>query len=80
MLPSLQVIHDINCLVSEVRGDYVEHISHVLSSCSSEVLDVVRKSMLEGGESLENAIPLVTEIITEVIVAKSVEVKPWIKH
>lgn len=74
-IPSLQVIHDVNCLVSEVRGDYLEHISHYLSSCSTEVLDVVRMSMLQGGESLEKVLPLVTKTIVEVIVDKSVEVK-----
>ncbi|KAG2243465.1 hypothetical protein Bca52824_094685 [Brassica carinata] len=71
------VIHDVNCLVSEVRSDYVGHISHYLSSCSSEVLDVVKKSMLQGVESLENVLPLVKKTIIEVIVDKSVEVKPW---
>ncbi|XP_010464008.1 PREDICTED: conserved oligomeric Golgi complex subunit 2-like [Camelina sativa] len=69
----IYVIHDVHCLVSEVRGDYAGHISHHLSSCSSGVLDVVRKSMLHGGESLENVIPLVTKTIIEVIVDKSVE-------
>ncbi|CAH8381462.1 unnamed protein product [Eruca vesicaria subsp. sativa] len=67
------VIHDVNFLVSEVRGDYVGHISHYLSSCSSEVLDVVRKSMLQGVESLENFLPLLKKTIIEIIVDKSVE-------
>ena len=76
-LPSFQVIHDVNCIVSEVRGDYLGLISHYLSSCPSEVLDVVRKSMLQGVESLETVLPLVKKTIIEVIVDKSVEVKPW---
>ncbi|KAF2541435.1 hypothetical protein F2Q68_00030109 [Brassica cretica] len=42
------VIHDVNDLVSEVCGDYLGHISRHLSSCSTEVLDVVRTSMLQG--------------------------------
>ncbi|CAF1697801.1 hypothetical protein HID58_050866 [Brassica napus] len=67
------VIHDVNCVVSEVRGDYIGHISHYLSSCSSEVLDLVRKSMLQGVESLDNVLPLVKKTIIEVIVDKSVE-------
>lgn len=73
----MQVIHDVNCLISEVRGDYVGHISHYLSSCSSEVLDVVRKSMLQGVESLQNVLPLLKKTIIEVIVDQSVEVKTW---
>ncbi|CAH2066420.1 unnamed protein product [Thlaspi arvense] len=67
------VIHDVNCLLSEVRGDYVEHISHYLSPCSSEVLDMVRKSMLQGAESLQNVLALLNKTIIEVIVDKSVE-------
>ncbi|CAN6806200.1 unnamed protein product [Brassica oleracea] len=67
------VIHDVNCIVSEVRGDYLGHISHYLSSCPSEVLDVVRKSILQGVESLQNVLPLVKKTIIEVIVDKSVE-------
>ncbi|KAF8047931.1 hypothetical protein N665_2759s0003 [Sinapis alba] len=67
------VIHDVNFLVSEVRGDYIGHISQYLSSCSSGVLDLVRKSMLQGVESLENVLPLVMKIITEIVVDKSVE-------
>ncbi|KAF3506676.1 hypothetical protein F2Q69_00000768 [Brassica cretica] len=69
----IYVIHDVNCVVSEVRGDYIGHISHYLSSCSSEVLDLVRKSMLQGVESLDNVLPLVKKTIIEVIVDKSVE-------
>ncbi|CAN8270864.1 unnamed protein product [Cochlearia groenlandica] len=64
------VIHDVNCLVSEVCGDYVGYISHYLSS---EALDVVKRSILQAGESLENVVPLVSKTIMEVIVDKSVE-------
>lgn len=73
--PSLQVIHDINYLVSYVCGDYLEHISHYISSCSTEVRDVVRMSMLQGGEKLKEVLPLLTNTIIEIIVDKSVEVK-----
>ena len=73
---SLQVIHDVNDLVSEVCGDYLGHISRHLSSCSTEVLDVVRTSMLQGGDKLKEVLPLLTNTIIEIIVDKSVEVKP----
>ncbi|ESQ54830.1 hypothetical protein EUTSA_v10024490mg [Eutrema salsugineum] len=67
------VIHDVNYLVSEVCGDYLGHISHYLSSCSTEVRDVVRMSMLQGGDKLKEVLPLLTNTIIEVIVDKSVE-------
>ncbi|KAF2577183.1 hypothetical protein F2Q68_00000633 [Brassica cretica] len=68
-----KMLLEISSTVSEVRGDYIGHISHYLSSCSSEVLDLVRKSMLQGVESLDNVLPLVKKTIIEVIVDKSVE-------
>jgi hypothetical protein len=74
MFPSWQVIHDVNCLVSEVCGDYLGHISQYLSSSSTEVLDVVRISIEQGGVSLEKVLPLLTKTIIDVIVDKSVEV------
>ncbi|KAF8044698.1 hypothetical protein N665_7230s0001, partial [Sinapis alba] len=67
------VIHDVNYLVSEVCGDYLEHISHYISSCSTEVRDVVRVSMLQGGDKLKEVLPLLTNTITEILVDKSVE-------
>lgn len=67
------VIHDVNCLVSEVCGDYLGHISQYLSSSSTEVLDVVRISIEQGGVSLEKVLPLLTKTIIDVIVDKSVE-------
>ncbi|RID78691.1 hypothetical protein BRARA_A01487 [Brassica rapa] len=67
------VIHDVNDLVSEVCGDYLGHISRHLSSCSTEVLDVVRTSMLQGGDKLKEVLPLLTNTIIEIIVDKSVE-------
>ncbi|KFK29022.1 hypothetical protein AALP_AA7G078500 [Arabis alpina] len=67
------VIHDVNCLVSEVCGDFLGHILHYLSSCSTEVLDVVKMSMLQGENSLKKVLPLLTNTIIEVIVDKSVE-------
>ncbi|XP_010536632.1 PREDICTED: conserved oligomeric Golgi complex subunit 2 [Tarenaya hassleriana] len=67
------VIHDINCLASEVCGNYIGHVMQLLSSCSTEVLDLVRQSILHGGESLKNVLPSVSSTIIEVIVDKSVE-------
>lgn len=72
---SFQVIHDVNYLVSEVCGDYLEQISQYISSCSTEVRDVVRMSMLQGGDKLKEVLPLLTNTIIEIIVDKSLEVK-----
>lgn len=71
----MQIIHDINCLATEVSGDYLTHVLQLLSSCSSEVLDLVKQSILEGGKSLSSMLPVVINTIVDALVEKAVEVK-----
>lgn len=70
----MQVIHDITCLATEVSGDYLDHVLWLLSSCSTEVLDLVKQSVLDGGKSLSTTLPLVINTIIEGLVEKAVEV------
>lgn len=70
----LQIIHDLNCLVEEVCGDYLGHVLGLLKSCPREVLDLVKQSILQGGDSLKVLQPLVINSIVETLVDKSVEV------
>lgn len=70
----MQVIHDINCLGKEISGAYLDHVLRVLSSCSTEVLDLVKLSILHCGKSLDDLLPLVINTIKEALVQKSVEV------
>lgn len=67
------VIHDLNRLVEEVCGGYLEHILELLKSCPAEVCDFVKQSILQGGESLKGLLPIVMSAIIETIVEKSVE-------
>ncbi|XP_058752104.1 conserved oligomeric Golgi complex subunit 2-like [Vicia villosa] len=67
------VIHDIRCLEEHVRGDYLQHVVQVLSSCSSDVLESVRQSILQSGQSLKSLEPLVVKAVVESLVEKSVE-------
>ncbi|OMO52866.1 COG2 complex component [Corchorus capsularis] len=67
------VIHDINCLVKEISGGYLDHVLQVLSSCSTEVRDLVKQSILYSGKSLNDLLPSVINTITEALVQKSVE-------
>nr|XP_023875569.1 conserved oligomeric Golgi complex subunit 2 [Quercus suber]POE82157.1 conserved oligomeric golgi complex subunit 2 [Quercus suber] len=69
----IYIIHDINCLASEVCGDYLGQVLQILSSCSAAVLDSVKQSILHGGKSLEDLVPLVINTIIEALVEKSVE-------
>lgn len=70
----LQIIHDLNNLVEEVRSDYLDHVLGVLKSCSSEVLDLVKQSILQGSDSLKVLQTPVINSIVEALVEKSVEV------
>ncbi|PON72169.1 COG complex component [Trema orientale] len=69
----IYVIHDINGLVTEVSGDYLHNVLQLLSSYSQDVLDVVKQSILQGGKSLNDLVPLVINTIVETLVEKSVE-------
>ncbi|KAE8654993.1 Golgi organization, COG2 isoform 2 [Hibiscus syriacus] len=60
------VIHDINCLSKEISGSYLDHVLHVLSSCSAEVLDLVKQSILYCRKSLDDLLPLVRGFSSEV--------------
>ncbi|KAJ1413281.1 hypothetical protein SESBI_19828 [Sesbania bispinosa] len=67
------VIHDIRCLEEQVRSDYLQHVLQLLSSCSPDVLESVRQSILQGGQSLKSLEPLVIKAVVESLVEKSVE-------
>ncbi|XP_024027150.1 conserved oligomeric Golgi complex subunit 2 isoform X2 [Morus notabilis] len=67
------IIHDLNCLATEVCGDYLQHVLQLLSSCPSDVLDLVKQSILQSGKSLTDLVPLVINTIVETLVEKSVE-------
>ncbi|KAH7865302.1 hypothetical protein Vadar_004879 [Vaccinium darrowii] len=53
----IYIIHDLNCLTEKICGDFLGHVVELLSSSSTEVLDLVKQSILEGGASLKDLIP-----------------------
>lgn len=57
-----------------VRGDYLQHVLQLLSSCSPDVLESIRQSILQGAQSLKSIEPLVIKAVVESLVEKSVEV------
>ncbi|KAF5743699.1 conserved oligomeric Golgi complex subunit 2 isoform X2 [Tripterygium wilfordii] len=69
----IYIIHDINCLTTEVCGDYLGHVLQLLSACSLDVLDLVKQSILQGGKALHALVPLAVKIIIEALVEKSAE-------
>ncbi|KAK1376018.1 Conserved oligomeric Golgi complex subunit 2 [Heracleum sosnowskyi] len=73
------VIHDVNCLAEEVCGNYLDHVLDLIKSCSPEVLNLVKQSILQGGTSLKDLVPQVINSITEMMVEKSVDVLEQLK-
>lgn len=72
--PYLQIIHDVDILAREVCGDYLGLIVRLLSSCSAEVHDSVKESILQGGKSLSGMIPPVISTIIDLMAEKAAEV------
>lgn len=75
----LQVIHDLNNLVDEVCGDHLSYVLWLLNSCPPEVFDLLKRSILQGSNSLKVLQPLVINSIIEALVEKSVEVSNLFK-
>ncbi|KAI8000760.1 hypothetical protein LOK49_LG09G01104 [Camellia lanceoleosa] len=69
----MQIIHDLTCLVAEICGDFLRQVIGLLSSCTTEVLELVEQSILQGAKSLKDLIPIVMNSIIEAVVKKSVE-------
>lgn len=69
----LYVINDLNHLAMEVCVDYLGDVLEHLNSCSSEVLNLVKESILQGGKSLKDLVHRVMNSIIETLVEKSVE-------
>ncbi|XP_042495891.1 conserved oligomeric Golgi complex subunit 2 [Macadamia integrifolia] len=67
------VLHDIDYLVDELSNDFLDHVLQLLASCSMEVLDLVKQSILQWGKSLKDLLPLIMNSMIEALVEKSVE-------
>ncbi|KAL5750742.1 hypothetical protein ACOSP7_025345 [Xanthoceras sorbifolium] len=69
----IYILHDTNCLASEVCGDYLAHVLQLLSSCPTDVLDLVKNSIIQGGMALIALQPSIINTIVEALVEKAVE-------
>ncbi|CAA7406670.1 unnamed protein product [Spirodela intermedia] len=69
----IYVMHDVNCLLDKLKNEFLGNILQLLQSCSLELLDSVKQSILQGGKSLEDSLPSLLDAIIEAIVEKSAE-------
>jgi len=71
----VQVRHDVELLVGMVIGSYMDHVLPLLSGNNSEeVCEVVRQSLLQGAEALLAIVPALSDVLTEALTEKCVEV------
>ena len=63
-----------------ICGTYLDDVLGLLSSCSMEVLDLVKESIVKGGKSLKDLAPLAINYIVEALVNKAVEVSVVLKR
>ncbi|KAJ4752398.1 Conserved oligomeric Golgi complex subunit 2 [Rhynchospora pubera] len=67
------VFHDVSVLISELSGDFLGHVSQLLSNCSDEVVQLVRESIAQASQLLQQLLPVILDIMIESIVEKSVK-------
>lgn len=70
----LQVIHDLDHLAADVCGNFIGHVFEILKSCSTEEVDLVKDSIMQGGKSLKDLVPSVIDSIIDTLAEKCSEV------
>uniref|UniRef100_A0A0D6R2N2 Conserved oligomeric Golgi complex subunit 2 n=1 Tax=Araucaria cunninghamii TaxID=56994 RepID=A0A0D6R2N2_ARACU len=73
------VRHDVDLIVKEVNGSFLENVLGLLTSCSVEVLALVKQSILHASQSLLDFMPTILDVMIEAVVEKSVEVLRQLK-
>ncbi|KAL9677212.1 hypothetical protein QQ045_005440 [Rhodiola kirilowii] len=69
----IYILHDLNRLKLDISGDYLQLVQQCLSSCSSNTLDLIKQSILEGAKSLNTLVHDVIETVVQALFEKSVE-------
>lgn len=74
LLVEIQVSHDVKVLGSKIKDTYVQHVLQALDPSPGDVLAVVEKSVLQGADLLMEIVPALTDVLTETLADKCVEV------
>ncbi|PWA58698.1 hypothetical protein CTI12_AA393830 [Artemisia annua] len=69
----IYVIHDLDHLAADVCGNFIGHVFEILKSCSTEEVDLVKDSILQGGKSLKDLVPSVIDSIIDTLAEKCSE-------
>lgn len=69
----IYIISDLDNLVDEIGGKFPKHVVELLSSCSVEVHELVKKSLSHGAKSLKDLLPLVIKSVVDTFTQKAEE-------
>lgn len=67
-------MHDVRLLISELTGGFLANVIRYLESCSADVLDIVKESILHAAKSLEDSVPAIMDAMIEGTAVKCIEV------
>lgn len=70
----MQLRCDVELLVREIKSSYTEQVLLLLSGSPDNVKVVVRESLSLGSQSLLTMVPALTDVLTEALTEKCVEV------
>lgn len=70
-----QVRHDVESIVGSVRGAFAASVASKMGTLLAEAVQSVRQTVASSADGLEAQIPAVTEIVTEGLADKCVEVR-----
>jgi hypothetical protein len=73
--PFYQVRHDVESIVGSVRGTFAASVASKMGALPAEAVESVRQTVASSADGLEAQIPTVTEIVTEGLADKCVEVR-----
>ncbi|GJN22672.1 hypothetical protein PR202_gb10260 [Eleusine coracana subsp. coracana] len=70
-----KVMHDVHAVIGELSesGNFIGHVHQLLASCPTEILNLVKQSILQAVEPLKELLPAIMNAVIGVIVKKSNE-------
>lgn len=71
----VQLRHDVELLVRMIKTSYTEEVLALLNGSIEDVMVVVRESLSMGSQSLLTMVPALSDVLTEALTEKCVEVR-----
>ncbi|WVZ61273.1 hypothetical protein U9M48_011175 [Paspalum notatum var. saurae] len=71
----IYIMHDVRVVIDDLSesGSFIGHVNQLLASCPTEVLNLVKQSILQAVEPLKELLPAIMNVMIGIIVKKSNE-------